>query len=293
MFAGVRGSRFPTLRKGSFWAKKLPVVGKYLHVLSIGLQNTLVYRVNFLFRAAFSLIPLGATLFLWRAIYAGKAPGELINGYTLAQMISYYLVLTLVDAFTAVAEDDWQIAADIKDGQISQFLLKPIDYLRYRVCLYASGRVTYTTCALVPVTIFIICQRDSFVGPTDSGALGLTLVATLLAGLLQFFIAYTVAMLAFWVLDVSTFIFAQFALEHIASGHLFPLDILPPWLAQVLLLSPYPYLAYFPVGIYLGRITGPALWQGLAVQVFWVGAGYVLARSVFNRGLRKYSAVGG
>ncbi len=268
-------------------------MGKYLHVLSIGLQNTLVYRVNFLFRAAFSLIPLAATLFLWRAIYAGKAPGELINGYTLAQMTSYYLVLTLVDAFTAVAEDDWQIAADIKDGQISQFLLKPIDYLRYRVCLYASGRVTYTTCALVPVALFIICQRDGFVGPADWGALGLTFLATLLAGLLQFFIAYTVAMLAFWVLDVSTFIFTQFAFEHIASGHLFPLDILPPWLAQALLLTPYPYLAYFPVGVYLGRITGPALWQGLAVQTFWVGAGYVLARFIFNRGLRKYSAVGG
>ena len=274
-------------------AKDSAAVGKYLHVLSIGLQNTLVYRANFLFRAAFSLIPLAATLFLWRAIYAGKAVGERIDGYTLAQMTSYYLVLTLVDAFTAVAEDDWQIAADIKDGQISQFLLKPIDYLRYRVCLYASGRVTYTTCALLPVALFILYQRDSFVGPPDAATLLLTLVTTVLAGLLQFFIAYTVAMLAFWVLDVSTFIFTQFAFEHIASGHLFPLDILPHWITQALLLTPYPYLAYFPVGIYLGRITGPARWQGLGIQLFWVIAGYALARFIFLRGLRKYSAVGG
>ena len=31
---------------------------KYWHVLNVGIQNTLVYRVNFLFRAAFGLIPL-------------------------------------------------------------------------------------------------------------------------------------------------------------------------------------------------------------------------------------------
>lgn len=73
---------------------------------------------------------------------AGRPAGELINGYTVAQMMSYYLVLTLVDAFTAVAEDDWQIAADIKDGQISQFLLKPIDYLRLSQSLHGrSGRL--------------------------------------------------------------------------------------------------------------------------------------------------------
>ena len=45
---------------------------KYAHVLSMGIQNTLVYRTNFLFRAAFGLVPLAATLFLWEAIYADK-----------------------------------------------------------------------------------------------------------------------------------------------------------------------------------------------------------------------------
>mgnify|MGYP003383479514 CR=1 FL=1 len=268
-------------------------MGKYLHVLGIGLQNTLVYRANFLFRAAFGLVPLAGTLFLWRAIYAGRPAGESINGYTVAQMMSYYLVLTLVDAFPAVAEDDWHIAADIKDGQISQFLLKPIDYLKYRLSLYMAGRVVYTTCAMLPVAVFMAFQWDSVVGPASGGALAFALLATFLAGLLQFFIAYTVALLAFWVLDVSTFIFTQFALEYLASGHLFPLDLLPGWLHQLLMCTPYPYLLYFPVGVYLGRISGAAIWQGLAIQMLWVAVGYGLARWVFYRGIRKYSAVGG
>ena len=118
---------------------------KYWHVISVGIQNTLVYRVNFIFRSTFGLIPLFATISLWRAVYAGKdgGTGE-IAGYSLAQMISYYLVMTIVDSLTAVTEDDWQIAAEIKDGNISQFLLKPIDYLTYRLCLYFSGRIVFT-----------------------------------------------------------------------------------------------------------------------------------------------------
>ena len=231
---------------------------KYFHVFSLGIQNTLVYRVNFLFRAAFGLVPLAGTLFLWRAIYAGKEPGAVLGGYTLAQMISYYLLVTVVDAVTAVAEDDWQIAADIKDGQVSQFLLKPMDYLGYRLCLYGSGRAIYTTMALIPVAIFILFQRQHFVLPTDSATLGVAVLSVVLAGILQFFIAYTVALLAFWVLDVSTFIFIQFAFEYIASGHLFPLDILPAALHRLILLTPYPYLLYFPVGVYLGQIRGAA-----------------------------------
>jgi ABC-2 type transport system permease protein len=268
-------------------------VVKYLHVFGIGIQNTLVYRVNFLFRALFGLIPLAGTLFVWRAIYAGKEPGDTVGAYTLAQMVSYYLLVTLVDALTAVAEDDWQIAADIKDGNISQFMLKPLDYLWYRFCLYFSGRLIYTSVALVPVLAFIFYLRSYFVWPADLSTLLLSLLSVFMAGCIQFLMAYTMALLAFWVLDVSTFIFIQFSFEYIASGHLFPLDILPETLARVLQFTPYPYLLYFPVSVYLGRVEGSELVFGFFMQTLWLLAGYALARWIWQRGIRKYSAVGG
>jgi len=268
-------------------------MGKYLHVLSIGIQNTLVYRVNFLFRAVFGLVPLMGTLFVWQAIYAGKGPDSMVGAYTLQGMVSYYLVITFVDALTAVAEDDWQIAADIKDGAISQFLLKPMDYLAYRLCLYLSGRTIYTAVALIPVTLFALYLREYFLLPASAGTAALFVVSLLLAALLQFFLAYTMALLAFWVLDVSTFIFIQFAFEYICSGHLFPLDILPPAIARALQCTPYPYLCYFPAAVYLGRVTGGELIQGLMIQTAWVLGAFVLARWVWARGLRRYSAAGG
>lgn len=269
---------------------------KYRHALSIGIQNSLTYRFNFLARSLFGLIPLLAMIYVWRAIYSGNASkngATAVGTYTFAQMVSYYLLTTVVDALTAVNEDDWQIAADIKDGNISQFLLKPIDYLWYRLCLFISGRITYLAVAALPLTIFILCLHNYFVLPQNWMELGVFLVSIVLTALLQFFMSYTMAMLAFWVLEVSTFIFILFAFEYLASGHLFPLDILPPSLERVLYFTPFPYQLYFPVSIYMEKTTGIELARGLLIQFLWVCAMYALARFAWNRGIRKYAAVGG
>jgi ABC-2 type transport system permease protein len=266
---------------------------KYWHVLNIGIQNNLTYRFNFLARTIFGLVPLVAILYVWRAIYAGKSAGSSVGTYTLAQMISYYLLATIVDALTAVNEDDWQIAADIKDGNISQFLLKPIDYLTYRLCLFFSGRVTYLAVATVPLALFILYLKAYFVLPPDWTAFWGFLLSTGLTALLQFFMSYAMAMLAFWVLEVSTFIFILFAFEYIASGHLFPLDILPRRLEQAMYFTPFPYQLFFPVNVYMGKTAGTDLLRGLAIQTAWVVAMYCIARLAWRRGIKKYSAVGG
>lgn len=266
---------------------------KYWHVLQIGIQNTLVYRANFFFRSAFSLIPLMATIYLWRAIYAGRNDASDVAGYSLAKMISYYLVIMVVDALTAVTDDDWQIAADIKDGNINQFLLKPIDYLTYRLCLFGAGRVVFSLVAAIPLTLFTLLLRESFYLPASLATLGWFGLSLILTALLQFFISYTMALLAFWLLEVSTLILMLFALEYLASGHLFPLDILPPAMAHLLALTPFPYELFFPVSIYLEKVTGPALYQGLLIQLGWVLATYGLARWIWQRGIKRYAAVGG
>lgn len=268
-------------------------MAKYWHILNIGIQNNLAYRFNFLARTLLGFIPLTALLLLWRTIYAAKGGDATVADYTLAEMISYYLLITLVDALTAVNEDDWQIAADIKDGNISQFLLKPVDYLWYRLWLFVAGRLAYVAVACLPLLCLILALRQYFVLPPDVATFACFLVSLVLTALLQFFLSYATAMLAFWVLEVSTFIFILYAFEYIASGHLFPLDLLPPGLERALYFTPFPYQLYFPVGIYMGKVTGAALAQGLLTQLAWVLAAYATARLAWARGIRRYAAAGG
>jgi ABC-2 type transport system permease protein len=268
-------------------------VKKYWYVISIGIQNNLTYRFNYLTRTLVSFIPLFAMLSLWRTVYHNKPSGSALSGFTQAEMIFYYLMVAVVDVLTAVNEDDWQIAADIREGNISQFLLKPIDYLWYRMCLFCAGRVAYISMACIPLAVFIFCFRQYFVLPHDPMALVVFVISLFFAALLQFFISYTMAMLAFWLLEISTLIFILFAFEYLASGHLFPLSMLPGPLQHVLFFTPFPYQLYFPVAVYMGKITGTQLQVGFLIQFLWVVASFALARFAWARGIRKYAAFGG
>jgi ABC-2 type transport system permease protein len=265
---------------------------KYLHVVNIGLQSNLAYRVNYLTRTLFSFIPLFAMLSLWRTIFASHN-GDTHSGFTEAEMMFYYLMVAVVDVLTAVNEDDWQIAADIRDGNISQFLLKPVDYMWYRLSLFFSGRIAFIAVAVVPLAVFIFCFRQYVQPPVDRTALLVFPFSLILTALLQFFISYGMAMLAFWLLEISTFIFILFAFEYLASGHLFPLGILPPAIKQVLFFTPFPYQLYFPISVYMGKTAGAEMWRGLCFQLMWVVAAYFFARWMWRRGIKKYSAFGG
>src|SRR6185369_9015889 len=152
-------------------------------------------------------------------------------------------------------------------------------------------RITYLAVAAIPLLLFILWLRRYFVPPTDWITFAVFLVSVFLTALLQFFTSYAMALLAFWVLEVSTFIFILFAFEYIASGHLFPLDILPQGLAQVLAFTPFPYQLYFPVSVYMGKVSGLAMGRGLLAQAGWVAVAYLFARFMWHRGIKKYSAV--
>src|SRR5438045_4931028 len=90
---------------------------KYLSVFNIGLQNTFVYRWNYFLRAAFGIIPLAGTVFLWNAVF--KEHGGGIHGYDQGSMIYYYLLMILVSNLVTPTEDEWQIAPDIREVQIN------------------------------------------------------------------------------------------------------------------------------------------------------------------------------
>jgi ABC-2 type transport system permease protein len=264
---------------------------KYAKVFDIGLQNTFVYRWNFLLRALFALVPLAGSILIWRAIFAERTSN--VAGYNYASMVWYFLLTMLVDNLITPTEDEWQIAADIRDGQINAFLVKPVDYLGYRFSLYASYRLLYTIVTLVPVAALVWAFRSYVHLPASGFTWVLALVSLAMAGLIQFFVAYSLAMLAFWILEISTIVFILYSFEYLLSGQIFPLDIMPAWLQSTLHILPFAYELFFPISIFIEKTKGAALWSGLAIQAGWLVVAWLAARTMFRRGVRHYQAVGG
>ena len=268
-----------------------PALEKYWKVFNIGLQNTFVYRWNFLLRSLFALIPLAGTVFIWRAIFASSQTK--IGEYDYASMIWYFLLVILVDNLVTPTEDEWQIAADIREGQISAFLTKPLNYLGYRFSLFFSARLVYTLMTIVPVCLVLFWFRAYITLPKHLITWPLFALSVLMAANISFLIAYTLAMMAFWILEISTIVFILYSFEYFLSGQTFPLDIMPAWFQAILRWLPFPYELFFPVQVFLEKVQGRELWTGLAIQAGWVFLVWLAARTLWRRGIRHYQAVGG
>src|SRR5947209_15328886 len=141
-------------------------IDKYVSVFNIGLQNTFVYRWNYFLRAAFGLIPLAGTVFLWSAVFKERGSG--LHGYDYGSMICYYLLMILVSNLVTPTEDEWQIAADIREGQINALLTKPLSYLAYRFSIFWSSRLVYTAVTLPPIALIFVYFRQYIALPTNA-----------------------------------------------------------------------------------------------------------------------------
>ncbi|HEY5741674.1 MAG TPA: ABC-2 family transporter protein [Terrimicrobiaceae bacterium] len=264
---------------------------KYWSVFTTGLQNTFVYRWNFLLRSIFAIVPLIGTVFIWKALFESR--GEDIRGYDFGQMIYYFLAVLLIDNLVTPTDDEWQIAAEIREGQINNFLSKPIDYLAYRASLFLSARLLYTAITILPVIAVFAWFHEFIVLPKDPVTWSLFAISLVMAAAIQFLIAYALAMLAFWILEISTVVFILYSFEYYLSGRLFPLNVMPDWMQTILMFLPFTYELYFPVAILLEKVRGVELWGGLAIQSAWVALSFAAARWMWRAGLRRYESVGG
>ncbi len=266
-------------------------IEKYLSVFNIGLQNTFVYRWNYFLRALFGLIPLAGTVFLWRAIFKERGGG--LHGYDYSSMIYYYLLTLLVSNLVTPTEDEWQIAADIREGQINALLTKPMSYLAYRFSIFCSARLVYTLVTLPPIALIFIYFRDYIVLPHDPLIYLFATLSMLMSALIQFFITYSLAMMAFWILEISTIVFIVYSFEYFLGGQMFPIDIMPNAVQAVMKWLPFYYELFCPVAIFLGRLKGADLVQALLIQIGWLLLTWAAARAMWKRGLGHYQAVGG
>lgn len=271
----------------------MSVLAKYRYVFLTGLQGALVYRWNFAIRAGFSLLHLVYVFILWGAAYSGKTE---IGGFSLSATLTYFTLLLVLQYFLSPANDDYEISEEIRNGLINQFLTKPINYLGYRMSLYFSTRLITGGLSLLPVLVALplLGPYLTFPGGEHMALYAIAIPAMACSAIIQFTIAYCFGLMTFWFLEIQSFIILSLAFETVLGGQIFPLDLMPSWLYELSRWLPYYYQMYFPAALLTGRITdlNTAL-QGLAIQIGWVGLLLLLATTLWRRGLRRHTAVGG
>jgi ABC-2 type transport system permease protein len=267
---------------------------KYLNIFRVSLVERTAYRIDFLLGTVLRFLPVVTTILLWEAIYAGSGRQELA-GFTLRQMIAYLLLIHISRMFSSMPGLSGGIARDIRDGSLKKYLVQPLDMLGYLAAYRAAHKVAYiTTSALPYAALFLVCAwAGYFPGLPESPILAGWMVALLLGFVIGFAFDACIGMLGFWFLEVTSLIWIITTLNYAVSGQMFPLDLLPGVVQTLLKALPFQYLAYFPAVVFLGKVRGDELVRGLLAEAAWAVGLIVLARWLYARGLRRYSAYGG
>jgi ABC-2 type transport system permease protein len=269
-------------------------VRKYLNIFRVSLIERTAYRGDFLLGTILRFFPVVTTLLLWKAVYAGSRRTEIAD-YSEPQMLCYLLLIHVSRMFSSMPGLSATIARDIRDGNLKKYLLQPLDMIGYLLSYRAAHKVAYITTSAGPYAILFLLCSGYFVGqmPDDAMTWLAYIVSLLLGFIIGFFFEASMGMVGFWFLEVSSLLWVVNTVNYFISGQMFPLGLLgEPW-TTILHWMPFQYLAYFPAAVFLRKIHGAELAQGLAVEMGWVVLLIVLARVLFARGLRRYSAFGG
>jgi ABC-2 type transport system permease protein len=269
---------------------------KYFNIFRVSLIERTAYRGDFLLGTLLRFLPMVTTILLWQAIFAGSNKDELGQGrtsYSYRQMIAYLLLVHVSRMFSSMPGLATGVARDIREGNLKKYLIQPLDLIGYLLSYRAAHKVAYITTSFLPYAALFAACHSFFEGFPDWPTFLGYLAALFLGFVLGFFFEVCIGMIGFWFLEVTSFLYVVNTLNFFVSGQMFPLDLLPPFWAALFKLLPFQYLAYFPASVFLGKIQGWELVYGLLIEVAWVVGLIVLARLLYRRGLRHYSAYGG
>jgi ABC-2 type transport system permease protein len=270
-------------------------------ILRINLEERLVYRGDFMLGTLFRFLPMVTSMFLWYAVFSARGDSQ-INGFGYRDTIAYLLLAMVGRAFSSMPGLASRIGRDVRDGTIKKYLIQPVDMVGFLLLQRVAHKLVYYLVATLPFAlVFYLCREFFRTGWPEPATFAAFLASLVMGFVLGFFLETVIGLVAFWFLEISSLLFVYMLISFVLSGQMFPLTMLDGFTVRGTSLSgldlvratPFPYLAYFPAAVFLGKIQGAKLAWGLVIEFAWIVFFVILCRFGFNRGVRRYSAFGG
>lgn len=264
------------------------MIKKYLAVFKISWQQGLVYRLNFFLWRIRTLLQVLLVYFIWWTVFQSQTQ---IFGYTQSSILTYILVSAIIRAIV-LSSRAMDVANQINDGSVVNFLIKPLGFIRYYFSRDLADKLLNISFVAFEISLLIFLLKPKIILQTNPNILLLFTLSIVLGMVVYFCIGFIISLLSFWVENSWGPMFLILIFLEGFGGTLFPIDILPTGVFNLLMLTPFPYLIYFPSKIYLGQFSSDQLFLYFAILICWVGSMWFLMKWVVRAGLRHYTAVG-
>ena len=261
---------------------------KYLYIYKATLIENLSYIPNILLGFIHFIVMMFIFLNLWQYIYSDSS--QVINGYTMEQMIWYVLITETLWFGTRNKSLIREISQDIKTGNVAYNINKPYNYIFYIIAKH-FGEITikFIAFAIIGGLIGIL-----FVGPIQNFNfmnLPLILITILFGILINSIIKIAISVISFCIEDSTPFHWVYDKLI-LVVGTMFPIEMFPQFLRPILKCTPIFVVTYGPAKLLIDFSIQNFI-QILIAQIVYIIVTVFLIIIIYERGVKKLNVNGG
>lgn len=254
--------------------------------LKNGFQDATAYRVEFLLEilgAAF--VPAAIQWVLWYALFTIGGATE-VAGMSYQDMLHYTWISLL---FTQVrgGDHDFELASMIREGGLSNYLLKPVSVVEFVYIRGVAPRVFIAGICLV-----LGLGLTAYMGYSPLrliGAMGLALMGNII----HYQVGAILATAAFYWEEAYSVLMIKNMAVSVLSGELIPLSLFPDSMAWIWKMLPFYLYVYGPTQYALGRWSDIEFLQQVAAATAWMIGLSLVIRASWGIGKRRYTSLGG
>ena len=252
-------------------------------------KEFVMYRYFIFAYAGGNFIELFSQIVVWTAIFKSV---DMVSGYHYSEMLSYIVIGWIFRFLTTNYEYEIVIAKDIRLGRLSNFIVKPIDYLKY-IFANSLGRLIIAFCVvLFQSLVWVVFLHDKLAINLNLATFIILCLMFVLSYIIKLLLATMIGFIGFWTTEVQGLSGAINILIKILAGAYFPLDALPGIFLKIALIFPFAYTLFYPIQMFLGRISTAEALKALGVMFVWTFILWICVRIMWKFGLKKYESVG-
>lgn len=265
---------------------------KYLSFFNIRFVNSLQYRAAAITGVVTQFAWGIMTILLFSAFYKTDASSFPM---TFNQLASYIWMQQAFLALFMTWYFDTDVLESISTGNIAYELVRPIDIYNMWFTKNYANRLAKAVLRCLPIIIVAIFLPYPYnlAPPPSLEALLLTILTIFLGTSILIALSMLVCISTFYTVNnmgvrMVFLFFAEFL-----SGAIIPLPFFPDYMQTFINLTPFAAIQNIPFRIYVGHITGAAMYEGLALQFIWLFISIIVGRLWLKKSLKKVIVQGG
>lgn len=253
-------------------------------VLRFSVIQEYTYPVEIVAFIVRKLILLGFQMLFWLVI--SKTNPAI---FTFKQILAYFLISGAVQdlAFVSHTRLGRDIQKMIKAGSLSNYLIKPVDTLRFLYVSFIGGQTSVTLFALVSLALGIY-----LLPPEHAAGYLLFPVSLLLTAVAGAGVNILIATIGFFSPEAGSIQNMYDHISNILSGQLVPLSYFPGLIKTVALVTPFPIFAYYPTIILQHGSFTKETYVMLGLSLFWAVALLAVSNVLWKKAVKNYDGVG-